>query len=43
MNSRLLKALVVLLLATLLFPPFPACLAEQAELKDIVAVDERHV
>lgn len=42
MNNRLLKAFVVLLLATLLFLPSPACLADQAELEDIVAVDERH-
>ena len=34
MNSRLLKAFVVLLLATLLFLPSPACLADQAELED---------
>ena len=42
MNNRLLKAFVVLLLATLLFLPSPACLADQAELEDIIAVDERH-
>ena len=42
MNGRLLKAFVVLLLAALIFLPNPACLADQTELEDVVAVDEGH-